>query len=118
MDAAVIAAGGSILVAAISGIALILSRRPDATATATATLVQGQGAAISRLEGQVAARDSTIEDLRSTIEDLRKSCERCEEKHRQLEVTVDRQSAALVAAHKRIDQLRARITEIGDERLP
>lgn len=118
METVILTVLGSIVVAAISGLALVRSSRSNTTAELTATLVAGQAAAITRLEGQVAARDSTIDDLRS-------DCDACEQKHRALKVEFERQSIELAAAHeslrqqgKEIARLKARVTEIGDERLP
>lgn len=118
MDPVVLTVLGSIAVAVISGIALVRSSRSNATATATATLVEGQDKAIKRMEAQIAARESTIEDLRQhKIE--------CEDKLHQLELSSERQTHELNAAHERLEMqgreighLKARITELGDERLP
>lgn len=113
---------GTIIVAivgsAISGFALIRSSKTNATTTAIQTLVTAQQAALVRLDGQVAAKDSIIDDLR---DDLTK----CHSEREVLSIEVERQGAALGQAEKAIERqakelarLRHRITELSDERLP
>jgi predicted nucleic acid-binding Zn-ribbon protein len=125
VDPVVLTALATVIVGGLSGLALVLSSRSNSNASATAVLVEGQGRAISRMEAQIAARDSMIEDLRANWQE-------CETNHGALKTEFERQShelnatkQSLEAAHESIDRqgaeivrLRARVTELGDERLP
>lgn len=88
---------GSIAVAAISGVALVRSSRPNAVATATAALVAGQGSAITRMDAQIAARESIIEDLRQDLDE-------CKTERTALALEVERQGHELAAAQQSIEQ--------------
>lgn len=118
MDPVLVTAMATVVVGGLSGLALVISSRSNSTSTATAALIEGQGIAITRMEAQIAARDSTIEDLRAQYDD-------CESKHRSLTVEFQRQGQELEAAKESIElqgaelaRLKVRITELGDERLP
>lgn len=107
MDPVLATALATVVVGGVSGFALVLSSRSNSSATATAALLKGQGDAIMRMEGQIAARDSTIEDLRQRHDE-------CDEKVRAL-------TQSLTVAHERIEtqsveleQLRAKLKELGD----
>lgn len=118
MDPVVLTAIATVVVGGLSGLALVLSSRSNSNASATAVLVEGQGKAITRMEAQIAARDSMIEDLRANWQE-------CEDKHHKLELEFERQSLQLATLRESHDlqgselaRLRARVTELGDERLP
>lgn len=118
MDPVVASVISGIAVAIISGIALVRSSRSSSIATNTKTLVDGQQRALDRLDAQLSAKDSTLEDLRIKLDE-------CHAARAVLEDEVARQGTALAAAQaaierqaKELARLRRLVTERGYEGLP
>lgn len=111
MDPVVGSIIGSVLVAILSGTALFFSTRSNSTAAALQTLVNGQQASISRLDAQLVAKDSVIDDLRNDLEE-------CHRHRARLEEQMDRVLTDLDMTKSEVARLRARVTEIGDEQIP
>lgn len=87
----------ALITAAISGTALVRSTKTNATTSSIQTLVTAQQAALTRLDGQVAAKDSIIDDLR---EDL----DKCHAERLALSREVERQGTALAQAERAIER--------------
>lgn len=94
MDPVLVTAIATVVVGGLSGLALVVSSRSNSTSAATAALLTGQGNAITRMEAQIAARDSTIDDMR--------------DRHQECEKNLRKLAASLAKAHARIAELERR----------
>lgn len=88
----------------------------------TSLLVNALQKQVVKMDAQIAARDSTIDDLRvkwSECETNRlKDREITDSQLRERDVQIGKQEAEIGGLSEAVAYLRQRITEIGDERIP